>query len=150
MKTIKLLIFWVILSLSLGTICGLTGFNKLDNRINLLDLLFGASTTMFSVSMGVLAGLSFRGITKISMRNRLTAHARQIKQNLMAMYGTTFAFLLLVFVGDPQDLLFGIFDLRIFVITYTACSLLFFTVNFIHMQKLREDIDEELSRCDGC
>ena len=149
MTPLKLLNLWFIFSLLFSLLFGFIGFNQPDNFINILNLMFGASTTMFSVSLSVITGLSFREVTKRSMRTRLLGYVKQIRHNLMTVYCTVFALLMLIFMWEPQGLFFGVFDFRAFVIAYTAFSLIFFTVNFLHMQKFREDLDEELIKCSG-
>lgn len=146
MGTLKLLSFWFVFSLVFGCVCGYLGFDIQDNSEALLNILFTASTTMFSVAMGVIVGLSFSEITKRSIRERLTASVKQIKNNLLAMYGTSSTLLIIVTICDPKTLLLGFFNCKVFVIIYIICGLLCFTVSFMHMQKLREDIDAELSR----
>lgn len=144
MNTLKFCAPWFIISIFAGLICGAIDFNFFVNNDEVINLLFTAGTTMFSVCLGVLVSFSYQSVTKRSLKNKISNKLKRITKNVLAMFGFSFC-LLLINNTLFCNLLPTFFNFKIFVIAFSSGCLLCFTMSFLHIQKLKEDLDDILN-----
>lgn len=106
--------------------------------------LYTVSGIMFSIGMSLTVISSTSGVKNKSIRNKIRENKKIIRNNFIVCFLITTS--LFVFI-DPESLnTHDIILLRYpwILMIYIAYSILYFTWNFLSIQKLNEDIEEEI------
>ncbi|MBO8414897.1 MAG: hypothetical protein IAB19_00750 [Proteobacteria bacterium] len=152
MKSLKLCLTWLVISLLVTLLCSVFTFLQKINFESAVNVLFTASTAMFSVSMGVIAAFSFKEVTAPRLKARILKEIDRVKHNLLFTYALA-AFLLIAFFISNSITAAAIgpvtFKFTYFIITYLCLTILNYTLNFLALQNLRRDIEEYAERHTG-
>lgn len=109
--------------------------------------LYAVAGIMFSIGMSIIVTSSFSKVKNIKIRNRIKNSFSNVRNSL------TWAFLidsLIYMFHTPEDSLQFViyntikFNYSAFVGICMIFSILFFIINFLELQRLNNDIDEEL------
>lgn len=116
---------------------------SLDDK---LSTLYAVAGIMFSIGMSIIVTSSFAKVKNTTIRERIQRAFQRVR-NSYILYFLTVS-ILYMFDSDtlePQHIYWCFsFDYSMFVGFCIICSIIFFIINFLDLQKINHQIDEAL------
>ena len=148
---IKRLIFVLFFSMVAYGIC-----KHAINR-DVLSTLYNVSGILFSVGMGLIIGFNFDGIKNEDYVKSIRFRLTEIRNNFIKLF-TILTILYMINVVTPAETTIKIsliiihYEIDLFIFfqyftaTYLIYSFIYFTLTFIEVQKLKDDISDAVNR----
>lgn len=133
------------------------GFCRHAINRDVLSTLYNVSGILFSVGMGLIIGFNFDGIKNEDYVKSIRFRLTEIRNNFIKLF-TILTISYIINVVTPAETTIKIsliiipYEIDLFIFfqyftaTYLICSFIYFTLTFIEVQKLKDDISDAVNR----
>lgn len=149
-KTISILIIILIITLIASNFC----IFKLDDYF--MTAIFSITGIMFSVGIGLIVTFNFNQIRNKKIILNLRRNLKKVRNSYIVFFGLSTLWYILDYYIRKADLFFTEIhlasnislqlNLSIFFLLCMLCSILYFILNFLSIQKLNDDLLDEINK----